>query len=360
MKAIDLQGVVKRFRDVKAVADVTFDAAKGEIVALLGPSGCGKTTTLRLIAGFEKPDAGAILLNGRNVADKKPYERNVGLVFQDYALFPHLTVDQNVAFGLRERRVPRPEIARRCAEALTRVRLEALGGRRPGELSGGQQQRVALSRALAIAPDVLLLDEPLSNLDAKLREHLREELRGMLSGLEGASIIVTHDQDEAMGLADRIVLMNGGRVEQIDTPETLYARPRTRFAAEFIGRANWLTGTVRDRVGDAAVSVDTAPGPVIASAAAKFTPGERVSLCLRPERLRLADQASFGDGWSRWAGVVERVSVLGSDIFMTIATQEGPSLIAVRKNCGGPRPSVGDAVVLGFAPLDCVALAGDG
>ena len=244
MARLQLQNVTKRYGDFHAVRDVTLDVPDGEFLVLLGPSGCGKTTTLRIIAGFVEATAGIVLLGGRDVTTLPPWKRNAGLVFQNYALFPHLTVAENVAFGLEMRKVPKPEIAPRVAEALRLVRLGHLGERLPRQLSGGQQQRVALARALVFKPDVLLLDEPLSNLDAKLRQEVRIEIRELTRELGLTTIMVTHDQEEALTMADRLVVMSDGSVRQLGTQRDLYERPADRFVAGFVGRSTFLEGAV--------------------------------------------------------------------------------------------------------------------
>jgi putative spermidine/putrescine transport system ATP-binding protein len=242
MAALHLNNISKRFAEVVAVDDLSLEVADGEFVVLLGPSGCGKTTTLRMIAGFIEASGGTVRIGARDVTHDPPYRRNVGFVFQNYALFPHLDVAENVAFGLRRRRRPQREIGERVARALALVKLDGFETRMPRQLSGGQQQRVAIARALVIAPDVLLLDEPLSNLDAKLRRDVRAELRRLqqISGI--TTVMVTHDQDEAMSIGDRLVVINHGRVQQIGSPQALYRHPANRFVAGFIGRGNFLDG----------------------------------------------------------------------------------------------------------------------
>src|SRR5581483_8695886 len=235
-----LAGLEKRYGATVAVAGVDLEVREGEFMTLLGPSGCGKTTTLGLIAGFFPPSRGEILVGGRDVAGLPPFRRDIGVVFQDYALFPHLSAADNVAFGLRMRNLPAAEIAARVREALGLVQLSGLGARRPLELSGGQRQRVALARALVIRPTVLLLDEPLSNLDLKLREEMRVEISGLQRRLGIATVFVTHDQGEALTMSDRIAVMRSGRIEQIGAPEDIYERPTTRFVTEFIGRMNFF------------------------------------------------------------------------------------------------------------------------
>ncbi|BAA30456.1 ABC transporter ATP-binding protein [Pyrococcus horikoshii] len=236
MVSIELRDIIKRFGEFEL--KVSLSVKDGELLTLLGPSGCGKTTTLRIIAGLEKPDKGRVYFDGRDITDLPPYERNIGLVFQDYALFPHMTVFKNVAFGLEVRRVPRMEIEKRVREVLDLVGLRGFENRLPEELSGGQQQRVALARALVIEPDVLLLDEPLSNLDAKVREKLRGEIKRIVKELGITTIYVTHDQEEAMVLSDRIAVMNFGRIEQVGEPYDLYYNPKNEFVANFLGISN--------------------------------------------------------------------------------------------------------------------------
>lgn len=257
--ALRLEGITKRFGDVTAVDDLSLSVAEGEFVTLLGPSGCGKTTALRLVAGFEAADAGRIRFRGEDVAAWSPQRRGFGMVFQNYALFPHLDVDGNVAFGLRSRRRPRPEIATRVEAALERVDLAGLGRRAVQALSGGQQQRVALARALAIEPPLLLLDEPFSNLDAALRERTRGELRRLVKDLGITAVFVTHDQEEAFDLSDRIAVMDRGRLRQIGTPRDLYLEPADRFVAGFVGRANVLAGTVEAEGDGLAVRLEAGP-----------------------------------------------------------------------------------------------------
>jgi iron(III) transport system ATP-binding protein len=241
---LTIEQLSKRFGETAAVSSVSLQVGQGEFLTLLGPSGCGKTTTLRLIAGFETPDAGRIVLGGRDITTLPPQRRDIGMVFQNYALFPHLNVHENVAFGLKARGVARGDIAERVDRALELVDLGGYGRRRVQQLSGGQQQRVALARALAPEPPVLLLDEPLSNLDAALRERTRYELRLLLERLRITTVFVTHDQEEAFALSDRIALMNASRLEQLGTPEALYAEPSSAFAASFLGRANFLPARV--------------------------------------------------------------------------------------------------------------------
>jgi iron(III) transport system ATP-binding protein len=290
--SLALEGVSKVFRspegrEVRAVDDASLAIGGGEFVTLLGPSGCGKTTTLRMVAGFEQPTTGRILLDGRDVSRLSPDRREMGMVFQSYALFPHLTVFENVAYGLRLRKRRGAALKEAVERVLSIVNLGGLESRRPSALSGGQQQRVALARAMAIEPRVLLFDEPLSNLDAKLRVSLRAEIRRVQQQLGTTSLYVTHDQAEAMSLSDRIVVMNDGRIEQFDTPDEIYRRPATRFVADFIGRANFLAGDVVARSGDEHADVRLLGRVARIAAAPQVAPRTSTTVVLRPESIRL-------------------------------------------------------------------------
>src|SRR5712692_6178658 len=256
---VTIQGVVKRFGAVTAVDAVDLTVADGELFTLLGPSGCGKTTLLRLLAGFYQPDGGTIRFGDRVVNGLPPYERRIGMVFQNYALWPHMTVADNICYGLRLRKLPSAAVQARLQEGLRKVNLIGFEARYPGQLSGGQQQRVALARALVLNPDILLLDEPLSNLDAKIRIQVRAEIRRLQQELRITTIYVTHDQEEALSLSDRVAVMRDGRVLQVGAPKELYERPRTRFVADFVGTNNLVPGRVSERAGGLLV-VDTALG----------------------------------------------------------------------------------------------------
>ena len=281
---MELRGCTRDYGAVRAVDALDLTVSEGEFLALLGPSGCGKTTTLNLIAGFLPPTAGRILIDGEDVTDRPAHLRGLGVVFQSYALFPHLSVRDNVAFGLRERRVPAPEIERRVGDALELVRLDRGGRQRPAELSGGMQQRVALARALVYRPRVLLLDEPLAALDRKLREGMRDELRAIQRSVGITTVFVTHDQAEALGLSDRLAVMHHGRIEQLGAPREIYERPATRFVADFIGASTLLRGRVV-----AADRVTVAAGPPLHVSGGPALPvGAEVELAIRPERVRLA------------------------------------------------------------------------
>jgi len=302
---VELQGCTKDYGGVRAVDALDLAIFEGEFLSLLGPSGCGKTTTLSLIAGFVEPTAGRILIDGEDVTGRPAHLRGLGVVFQSYALFPHLSVFENVAFGLRERRVPAAEIGRRVNDALALVRLDRLGRQRPAELSGGMQQRVALARALVYRPRVVLLDEPLAALDKKLREGMRDELRAIQRSVGITTVFVTHDQAEALGLSDRIAVMGRGRIEQLGAPREIYERPANRFVADFIGASTVLRGraVARDLVA-------LAPGLTIRVAAGEaLRTGEEVELAIRPERVRLAGGPGEGTAEARVEGLVYQGSL---------------------------------------------------
>jgi putative spermidine/putrescine transport system ATP-binding protein len=288
MSRLELQDLTKRYGDSLAVSGVSLTIEEGEFVVLLGPSGCGKTTTLRMVAGFADVTEGRILLGRRDITSTPPWRRNTGLVFQGYALFPHLTAAENVAFGLEMRGLAKDELHGKVGEALRMVRLEGFAGRYPRQLSGGQQQRVALARSLVIRPELMLLDEPLSNLDAKLRQEVRVEIRDLQHGLGLTTVMVTHDQEEAMTMADRLVVMEGGVVQQIGTQQELYDRPRNRFVAGFVGRTSFLEGRL-ERPG----LFRTRGGLALRCAGAEATePQRELVLALRPERVAIAGESA--------------------------------------------------------------------
>jgi ABC-type Fe3+/spermidine/putrescine transport system ATPase subunit len=290
---VELHHLSKRFGEIVAVHDVSLEVPEGQITTLLGPSGCGKTTLLRLIAGFFPPDAGEIRIRGVRVNELPPQRRSTAIVFQDYALFPHLSVFENVAYGLRRRRLPSPEITRRVREVLKFLGIAEQETASPLSLSGGQQQRVALARALAVEPDVLLLDEPLSNLDAKLRTRVRTELKEIQQSLGKTTIFVTHDQEEALSISDRVAIMDSGLIRQVGTPIEVYAHPADRFVADFVGIANFLSATVRSVTAEGVV-VESALGTLVAPAERRLEAGQRVTILIRPEAVRLWPEPSPG------------------------------------------------------------------
>jgi len=327
---LDFDGVSKRYGAFQAVSDFTLPIHEGELVALLGPSGCGKTTSLRMLAGFVQVSEGSIRLAGKDITQLPSYRRNVGMVFQGYALFPHLTVEQNVAFGLEMRKMNRTEIAPRVHKALSRVRLDSLAERLPRELSGGQQQRVALARAMAIDPAVLLLDEPLSALDARLRHEVRAEIRQLQKDTGLTTLMVTHDQDEALSMADRLVIMNQGRIEQIGTPDEVYERPVNRFVAEFMGKSNFLEGAV-----EAGGRFRSHLGQAFAGDAGPCAAGVPALMSFRPERVQLRRvDAPVADGMNAVQGKLVRFTYLGPLIEYRIALKDGVEVTALLPNTG--------------------------
>jgi spermidine/putrescine ABC transporter ATP-binding subunit len=308
MADVVLQNVRKAYGGAVAVRNVDLQVAPGEFVTLLGPSGCGKTTCLRMVAGFVAPDAGQIVIGGRDVTGVPPHKRNTGMVFQSYALFPHKTIAANVAFGMKMRGVSRAEMDQRTREALQLVRLEQMAERYPSELSGGQKQRVALARAVVIRPQVLLLDEPLGALDLKLREELQVEIKRVQSALGITTLFVTHDQGEALGMSDRVAVMRDGEVVQVDAPHALYERPNSRYVANFVGRTNLMAVTVRSKSGAEGYAVGPAGDPattfpVAGQQPVSFEPGETCWLAARPEHLRIG----AGDGHAVQARVTAMV-----------------------------------------------------
>ena len=354
--AIALEGLAKTFDNgVRAVDDVSLEIAEGEFFSLLGPSGCGKTTTLRMLAGFEAPSAGRIRVHGRDLTEVPAHKRNMSMVFQNYALFPHRTVDENVAFGLRMRRTPADEIARRVADALRMVALEGLGARRPGQLSGGQQQRVALARALVLEPEVLLCDEPLGALDKKLRQAMQFELKELQRKIGVTLVYVTHDQEEALAMSDRIAVMAAGRLAQVGPPAEIYDRPATRFVAEFIGEANLFEGRAEAALGGFRL---TAPDGLAVLVAGAPPAGGRATIALRPEKLALGAAPGALDGFdNRLPGRIESVNFLGGTSLARIEIAGGRHLLAAASNDGGRTlPGPGATVEVGWRSGDAVLL----
>jgi iron(III) transport system ATP-binding protein/spermidine/putrescine transport system ATP-binding protein len=336
-----LTHVTKRFGATAAVDDVSFEVPRGSFATLLGPSGCGKTTTLRMIAGFYDPDAGDIELGGRRINNLPAHKRGAAMVFQDYALFPHMSVRDNVGYGLRLQRKSKADITKKVDETLKFVGLTGLGDRQPNQLSGGQQQRVAVARALVVEPEILLLDEPLSNLDAKLRESLRWELRALQQRLKMTFVYVTHDQDEALALSDWVAVMNAGRVEQAGTPWEIYYHPRTSFLADFVGAVNLVPSIVREVTGGTAiVSVGSTNAPVRVPEGLSLASGQQVRLCIRPESLALRASGAVGDGQVMVPGTVARNAFLG-DLMRYWVTVDGREWIVDQPDPGAASPHDG-------------------
>ena len=352
---IRLDRLTKRFGDVVAVDDVSLTIQSGEFFSLLGPSGCGKTTTLRMIGGFDLPSAGRIVLRGRDVTSAPPDKRPVNMVFQSYALFPHLDVAGNIAFGLKRRGIDGAEIRRRTGAILEKVNLAGYEKRRTHELSGGQQQRIALARALVNEPNVLLLDEPLGALDLKLRKRLQLELKRIQMGVGITFVYVTHDQEEALTMSDRIAVMYRGRIEQVGTPEDLYDRPATPFVADFIGTTNLLAGTVTAlREGESVIRLDS--GDACIAGAEGCVPGKSIQFSVRPESIGLEPAGDAAEvGSTRLRGSVEQVAYLGSAVQYHIRTEGGLG-VTVLASRTGRRFESGDMVVLAWSPGDALIL----
>ena len=356
LPAIELSGVVKEFRArgevVVAVAGIDLEIAEGEFFSLLGPSGCGKTTTMRMVAGFEEPTEGAIRLHGRDVTGVPPNKRDVNMVFQSYALFPHMNVFENVAFGLRRKSVPKPEITRRVGEMLEIVDLAGRGERRPRELSGGQQQRVALARALVNNPRALLLDEPLGALDLKLRQAMQVELKRIQREVGITFVYVTHDQGEALTMSDRIAVMDDGKVEQLGSPREIYEHPRTRFVAGFIGTSNLLTGTVTRMDGDRAV-IELGPAEriIVPVQDRMVSEGTKIELTVRPEKIDLSTAPPAGEGCAL-RGTVTEVVYLGTSTNFSVSTTAGSDMVVFQQNSASAASVAarGDNVWLSWQP----------
>jgi putative spermidine/putrescine transport system ATP-binding protein len=357
---LELRDVARTFDGgAVAVDGVSLQVAAGELVSLLGPSGCGKTTTLRIVAGFVDPDAGQVLIKAVDVTDLPPERRDIGMVFQSYALFPHMTVEANVAYGLRMRRVPPGERRRRVAEALDLVRLGELAGRYPRQLSGGQQQRVALARAVVIRPSVLLLDEPLSNLDARLRHEMRSEIRQLQQHLRITTVFVTHDQDEALTMSDRVVVMNRGRVEQVGSPRAIYTEPQTRFVAGFIGEATFFEGRIGPTTGAGTAFVTRQGLALTVAPVVGGHEGEPAIASLRAEAVSLltAGEAATARFANRATGILEEIAYLGADITYRVRLDDQTLVrISRRDDAGDARTGElrrGARVEIGWEPGAC-------
>lgn len=354
---LELRGVVQRFGEVVAVDHVDLEVRRGEIFALLGSSGCGKTSLLRIIAGLESPEAGRVLLAGRDISALPPHRRPVNMMFQSYALFPHMTVAQNVAFGLRQDRLPKAEIAERTERVLELVQMAGLRDRRPAQLSGGQQQRVALARSLAKEPQLLLLDEPMAALDRQLRAEMQYELAEIIRRVRVTCIIVTHDQEEAMVMADRLALMHAGRVVQTGPPADVYARPNSRFSAAFLGRVNLFEGRVQAVAGEELIlDLPELGGPIRVPASGAVAAGQPLCLALRPERLRLSrEPPAEADRPQRV--VVEDAGFLGSQVHYHLRLDSGrlvDALVPGSSELAGLEH--GETAWISWAPRDAVLL----
>jgi putative spermidine/putrescine transport system ATP-binding protein/putrescine transport system ATP-binding protein len=356
---LTVRNVTKRFGRVTAVDNASFEVPEGKTIAILGPSGCGKTTILKVVAGFEQPDEGHVFISGTNMRGKRPYERNVGLVFQDYALFPHMTVYQNIAYGLKKRGFERKEIPGRVQEMLKLVNLSGYENRWPMKLSGGQQQRVALARALVVEPEIMLLDEPMSALDAKLRQELRIALKELLRTLKSTTILVTHDQYEAMSLADQVIVMSAGRIIQAGTPFEVYHEPKSRFVAGFVGRSNWFDGELGSKLENSVSLFHTRGGDLYVK-----TPSEqsaRYDVCVRPERMIIhfgeLDCPNERNIANRLRGHIVHFEQLGGTIEFLVELESGLR-VSVTHHQIIPQPDnlIGASVTVTFLAADCLCI----
>ena len=361
MATLEISELTKHYGDATAVDHASFKAEAGEFLSLLGPSGCGKTTVLRMIAGLIEPDHGQIILNGADRTWDPPEKRDIGLVFQSYALFPHMSVFENVAFGLRQRKTEPDAITHRVGEALEMVRLNGLDRRLPGELSGGQQQRVALARAIAPRPALLLLDEPLSNLDAKLRDVMRVELRLLQQQLKISTVFVTHDQEEALTMSDRICVLHSGRVQQVGSPREVYDSPQTPFVAEFFGRSIVLNGTAKATGANASVQLESGSPLTIPNLPAGVSDGDPVSVTLRRESLRLHLDDRHGPGCEAencFQGTLQLSSFAGNTQIHVVRLDDGPEITAeLPVMRGRDLPAPLSRVWVCVAPQDIITMA---
>ncbi|MBA3445434.1 MAG: ABC transporter ATP-binding protein [Gemmatimonadales bacterium] len=361
---VQFAGVSKSFGEVKAVDDISFDIRRGEFFSILGPSGCGKTTTLRLLAGFEAPDedGGEVRLLGETVNKKRPYERKIAMVFQNYALFPHLTVARNVSFGLEQRKTPKTEIEGRVQRALEMVRLnpEVFSGRMPGQLSGGQRQRVALARALVLEPAILLLDEPLGAIDLKLRKEMQLELKALNQQLGTTFVYVTHDQQEALTMSDRIAVMDTGRVAQLGTPAEIYENPRTAFVARFIGESNFFDGRADRRTGGQWVVARPGGGTFEVPDHPSVSQAQDVRIAVRPEWMDVQKPDSIPPGENALVGIIRDIIYLGETMHVIVTVPgTGDVTVALRNEGQLIKPLLwkrGDTAAVAWLPEDCQIL----
>ncbi len=352
---LSLQHISKNFGEGDVLADVSLDVHRGEFVTLLGASGCGKTTTLRIIAGLETPDAGRVILNGQDMTDLPPESRPVNTVFQSYALFPHMNVEKNVAYGLKVRGMEKKVIEKRVGEMLELVQMAQYRRRMPGQLSGGQRQRIAIARALAPQPQLLLLDEPLGALDLQLRRQMQVELKRLQKKLGITFIYITHDQEEAVGMSDRIAVMRGGRFEQLGTPEEIYDAPMTRYVAQFIGRSTILTAKVR-RVNGALAVAENAGGTFAVDASrAALAAGQQIDLCVRTERMRAGKTPVEGFGLP---ATVRETRYAGGSVLTYVTLADGSEAVATSEARMADAPAAGETVYLHWNPEQAAVIGG--
>jgi len=359
--SVELKSVTKRFGDVKAVDNVSLEIMRGEFFSLLGPSGCGKTTTLRLVAGFEEPTDGQILINNQDVSNKRPYERNVNTVFQNYALFPHLTVAGNLRFGLERKKTPKNDIEGLVEEALDLVQMNKMGDRYPRQLSGGQQQRIALARSLILRPEVLLLDEPLGALDLKLRKAMQVELKNLQEKVGITFIYVTHDQEEALTMSDRIAVMEKGRLEQVGTPKEIYDLPKTRFVADFIGVSNFFSGKVVAIDADKMNFLSEGGVEVTLPVKQNISPDEGIQFSIRPEKITINAESDASKKENQFIGEIVNRMYLGDSIHYIIALSEQEKITVFLKQKDTAQEQVsfskGDRVSVSWHKDSAVILA---
>ena len=352
---LSLQHIKKDFGEGEVLSDISLDVHRGEFVTLLGASGCGKTTTLRIISGLETADEGRVLLGGRDMTDLPPEKRPVNTVFQSYALFPHMNVEKNVAYGLRLRGMDKRSIDKRVREMLELVQMSEHAGRMPSQLSGGQRQRIAIARALALEPELLLLDEPLGALDLQLRRQMQVELKRLQKQLGITFIYITHDQEEAVNMSDRIAVMRSGRFEQIGTPEEIYDAPMTRYVAQFIGRSTILTGTVKSVSGDTAVIEDENGRYPADASRARLTPGEACELCVRTERMRVSREPVPGFSLPC---TVKEARYAGGSVLTYVTMAGGAEAVATGEERMADAAQPGDTVYLCWNPAQAAVIGG--
>jgi spermidine/putrescine ABC transporter ATP-binding subunit len=355
MSSVQLKGVVKEFGSVVAVRSIDLEIREGEFLTLLGPSGCGKTTTLRLIAGFIDATRGAIFLGDEDVTYVPPQKRQIGMVFQDYALFPHMTIADNIGFGLKVRNTPKPDIEARVRELLELIKMPDVGDRYPSEISGGQAQRIAVARAVAFTPKVLLMDEPLGALDLKLRELMQIELRKLQQELRITTIYVTHDQTEAMTMSDRIAVINNGEIEQLDTAERIYNNPRTKFVADFVGKINLIHGKVVDTDGETAI-VEAVGNRFQIPRSDDTAVGLKLAIGIRPEHLSLVPEGSEVDRRNAITGTVTNQFFAGNILRTDVDIGVGGGIVVESRPADG-MADLGSRMMITWDPADCVALA---
>ena len=357
---IQLKDIVKRFGTLEAVSHVSLEIHDGELFTLLGPSGCGKTTLLRLIGGFHRPDNGEIYFDGKPVSPIPPYERNIGMVFQNYALWPHMTISNNITYGLKLKKIPRTEIASKVSHVLKLVNLTGLEKRYPGQLSGGQQQRVALARALVLNPNVLLLDEPLSNLDAKIRIQVRAEIRKLQKELAITTIYVTHDQEEALTLSDRIAVVNHGKLMLIGTPRDLYQRPENPFVADFIGINNLIPGNVQEILpAERLMKVKTKVGPLTCLSHDRLKPGDQCMITVRPETASVSNSEETQKGFNCIAGTVSFAYYMGNTIRYDLEVNHEALFKVDVQNPVEHKPfSIGEKIYVSFPVKTSIGIPG--